>query len=365
MITSDASANPVLQGGNKRALRVYKLRLRDKHGTELQRQARAVNYVWNYCNETQRKAAHAEKKWLGYIDLARLTAGSAPLLDIHAHTIQRVCRQYADSRRAQRRPWLRWRGRRSLGWVPFNTGHVSFDGECFVFRGCRYEIMHMRELPGGAIIQAGSFNADSRGRWYINVPVEVPTAAVASIDKVGIDLGLASLATLSTGETIKTPKFYRKSEISVATVQRARKTKRARAIHAKVKNRRKDYLHKASAKIAKEFGLIVVGDVSPKKLAQSRFAKSVLDAGWADFKRMLSYKALTHGGSLLEVCERNTSQTCSECGSLPASRPRGIAGLRNRIFRCDDCGAVTDRDVNAARNILAIGLNSLAGGTHV
>jgi hypothetical protein len=86
MIMSDAGATPVFQGGDKRALRVYKLRLRDKHATELRRQAQAVNYVWNYCNETQRKAAHAGRRWLVYIGLARLTAGSALLLDCGAVT---------------------------------------------------------------------------------------------------------------------------------------------------------------------------------------------------------------------------------------------------------------------------------------
>jgi IS605 OrfB family transposase len=139
--------------------------------------------------------------------------------------------------------------------------------------------------------------------------------------------------------------------------------KRVKAIHAKARNRRKDFLHKESTKLAKKFGLIVVGDVSPSKIARSRFAKSVLDAGWADLKQMLSYKAIRHGGGTLQVSERYTSQTCSECGSLPASRPKGIAGLSKRVFECDECGAVQDRDVNAAINILRCGLASLIGGT--
>jgi putative transposase len=364
----DVSANPAVQGGDKRPLRVYKLRLRDKHATELKRQSRAVNFVWNFCNETQQKAVRSSRKWLGYHDLAGLTAGAAMELDLHAHTIQRVCREYDKSRRQQRKPWLRWRGRKSLGWVPFNTGHVTFDGSDFTFRGKRYEVMHLRDMPAGIKIAAGSFNADSRGRWYINVPVEVDYKP-ASADRipVGIDLGLHSLATLSTGEKIEAPQFYRKSEAALATAQRAKKTKRARAIHAKAANRRKDHLHKASRKIAATFGLIVIGDVSPSKIAKTSMAKSVLDAGWSDFKRMLAYKAITHGANTLEVSERWTSQTCSECGVMPASRPRGIAGLRERVWSCSDCGAVHDRDVNAARNILALGLGqqTLGGGAHV
>jgi putative transposase len=334
----------------------FKFRLRDKHAAELNRQARAVNFVWNYCNETQQKAAQSGRKWLSAFDLSALTSGASKELDIHAHTIQRVCRQYDQSRRTHKKAWLRWRGRKSLGWIPFNTSPngvtVCGDGS-FKFRGCVYETMNWRkELVSGLKIGAGSFNQDARGRWYLNVPIEVECAASAPLSHIGVDLGLKDLATLSTGWKVEAPRFYRNSEDALATTQRARKTKRVRNIHAKIANRRKDFLHKASAKIAKEYGLIVIGDVSPKKIAQSRFAKSVLDAGWADFKRMLSYKSIRNGGSALEVSERLSSQVCSKCGSLPPSRP----------WRCDACGTDHDRDVNAARNILRVGLDTLRLG---
>jgi putative transposase len=314
--------------------------------------------------ETQQKAARAGRKWLSAFDLSGLTAGASKELNIHAHTIQRVCGEYDKARKTHKKAWLRWRGRKSLGWIPFNTSHVSFDGDAFKFRGVVYQPMCLRdELKPGVKIGAGSFNQDARGRWYLNVPVEVECATSAPLSYVGIDLGLKDLAALSTGEKVEAPRLYRASETKLATAQRARKTpKRIRNIHAKIANRRKDFLHKASAKIAKEHGLIIIGDVSPKKIAQSRFAKSVLDASWADLKQMLTYKAIRHGGSTLEVSERYTSQTCSECGALPPSRPKGIAGLHKRTFACDDCGAVHDRDVNAARNILRVGLDTLRGG---
>lgn len=340
----------------------YKFRLRDKHATELNRQAQAVSYVWNYLNETSAKAWERDRRWVSRFDFQKLTAGASKELDLHAHTIQRVCQQFTISRDKTRQAKLRWRGRKSLGWVPYNQGHVTFDGATFKFRGVRYETMHLRDLPTGVKIAAGSFNADSKGRWYLNVAVEVATADHAPLTRVGIDLGLKDLATLSDGRKIEMPCFYRKSEAAIAAAQRARKTKRARAIHAKVANRRKDFMHKVSAKLTKEYGLIVIGDVSPSKMARTRMAKSVLDAGWADLKRQLSYKALMHGGSTLEVCEHNTSQTCSSCGSLPPERPRGIAGLAIRRWTCGECGADHDRDVNAARNIVRLGLETLAVG---
>jgi IS605 OrfB family transposase len=175
---------------------------------------------------------------------------------------------------------------------------------------------------------------------------------------------LHDLATLSTGAKIAAPRLYRASEEKLATAQRARKSRQVKAIHAKISNRRKDFLHKASATIAKEFGLIVVGDVSSEKLARTTMAKSVFDAGWSIFKRMLSYKSrLRGGGMLLEVSERYSTQTCSCCGSMSSSeRPIGIAGLSKRVWQCSECDTVHDRDVNAARNILRVGLYALSEG---
>jgi IS605 OrfB family transposase len=341
-----------------------RLRLRDKHAAELNRQARAVNFVWNYLNETARKAWQRDRRWLSNGNLQKLTAGSSKELGIHAHTICRVCKQFSVSRNRAKRAGLRWRGRNSLGWVPFNAGHVSFDGAGFSFRGERYQPMHLRtELRAGAKIGAGSFGQDGSGHWFINVPVQLDCADAAPSGAVGIDLGLKDLAALSSGEKILAPRFYRASEKALATAQRARKpSKRVRAIHAKIANRRKDFLHKASAQIAKEFGIIVVGDVAPNKLAQTTLAKSIYDAGWSDFRHKLSYKAIRHGGRCVEVSERFTTQTCSTCGKLPSSRPTGIAGLGIREWTCSDCGAVHDRDVNAARNILRAGLCTLAEG---
>lgn len=341
---------------------VVRLRLRDRHAAELNRQARAVNLVWNYCNEAQRHVLRWDR-WLSGFDLQRLTAGSSKELGLHSSTIGRVCERYGQCRINARAKSLRFRGSRSLGWVPFSTARVSFDGEAFVFHGRRFEPMHLRDLlTPGIKIGAGSFNRDAAGRWYINVPIEIETAASAPNSRVGLDLGVKNLATLSCGDRIELPRFYREAESKLAAAQRARKPiKRIRRIHTKIANRRKDFLHKVSTALTSQYGLIVVGDVSPSKLAKTPLAKSVLDAGWSGFRHMLSYKAITRGGMCLEVPEANTTQVCSECGCFPASRPKGIAGLRIREWTCD-CGAVHDRDVNAARNILRVGLHTLAEG---
>jgi IS605 OrfB family transposase len=337
------------------------LRLRDKHSSELNRQARAINFVWNYCNETSRKAWTRDRRWLSNYDLQKMTAGSSKELDLHAHSIVRVCAQFTESRNKTKRAGLRWRGKKSLGWVPFNTGHVKFRNGAFVFNGKPFETMHNRkEISDGIKIGAGSFSQDSRGRWYLNCPIEVECAVSAPVAHVGVDLGLKHFATLSDGRKIDAPKFYRNAEASIIKTERAKKPKKLKAIHAKIRNRRKDFLHKESAKLVNEFGFIVVGNVSPKNLAKTTRAKSIYDAGWSDFRQMLSYKAIMHGGKSVEISEAYTSQTCSGCGSIGG--PKGIAGLAIRQWECVACGTILDRDVNAARNIARAGLCALVEG---
>lgn len=348
-------------------MQVMKLRLRDKHRQDLKRQAHAVNYVWNYCNETQQKAVNAKRKWLNKYDLQKLTAGSSKMLGIHGHTIQQVCWDYDRSRKTHKKAWLKWRGQKSLGWVPFNQGNVRKVGAGkFKFNGAIFETMHDREIPEGVVIRAGSFSQDAKGNWYLNAPILLPVKRTVDPSKaVGIDLGLKEdgLATLSDGKAIHNPKHFMRLEAKLGKVQRAGKRKQARNVYAKIKNSRKDHLHKASAAIAGAYGTIVVGDVSSSKLSQTKLAKSVLDAGWHDFKQMLHYKSIRNGGAVIEVSEYLSTQTCSSCGALPESRPRGIAGLGIREWTCTDCGTTHHRDVNAARNILRSGLATLAGGT--
>ena len=139
-------------------------------------------------------------------------------------------------------------------------------------------------------------------------------------------------------------------ERALAKAQRGRNKGRARAIHAKIVNARRHHLHEQSTRLVRENCLIVVGDVNAKTMAQTRMAKSVLDASWSGFRSMLRYKAMRHGARYVEVDERGSSVTCSACGAR--SGPKGIAGLRMRLWVCDRCGAQHDRDTNAAVNLL-------------
>lgn len=340
----------------------YKFRLRDTATSELNRQARAVNMVFNYCNERQKEAVNKGRKWLSKYDLQKLTAGSSKELDIHAHTIQGVCHQYERSRTQHKKAWLKWRSnKKSLGWVPFNQGHVTYKNGAFYFRGREYKAWVTRDLKDGQRFAAGSFNQDSQGRWYINLPVDVEQVQTTATDSIGIDLGLKDLATLSNGRKIERQSWYRRMEQRIATAQRARHKKQKKKLHAKVKSQRSDFLHKESSRLVKEHGAIFVGNVKPSAIAKTNMSKSSFDAGWAMFKQQLQYKAIRHGVLFAEVNEAHTTQTCSECGEIPQEAPKGITGLGIRHWTCL-CGASHDRDVNAAKNIAARGQASLAGG---
>jgi hypothetical protein len=127
-------------------LLVYRYRIKSLTG-HLNSQARACNFVWNFCNDTQLQALKWNKRWPSGFDLNRLTAGSSKDLALHAGTINAVCEQYAKSRRQRNRPCLRWRGRRSLGWVPLKGRDLKREGKAFRFAGNTFRVFHSRPLP--------------------------------------------------------------------------------------------------------------------------------------------------------------------------------------------------------------------------
>ncbi|MRV71007.1 IS200/IS605 family element transposase accessory protein TnpB [Duganella sp. FT92W] len=340
----------------------YRYRVKSLTGL-LNQQARKVNFVWNFCNDRQKDALRFHRRWHTGFDLINLTTGCSKELGLHSGTINDVCQQYAKSRNQSNRPYLRYRGMKSLGWVPLKGRELKREGNAFRFAGNTFRLFYSRPLPEGKIVDGTNFSRDRRGNWFLNIVLEVAAPPVRTpAQRVGIDLGLHDLARLSTGEPIPAPNFYREAEPVLAVAQRARKKQRVQSIHAKVANRRYDLLHKLSTRLVLEFDHIVVGNVNAAALAKTGMAKSVLDAGWSTLRNQLAYKAVKHGATFEEVDERFTTQICSNCGVKPDSRPRGIADLGIREWRCSDCGAVHDRDLNAAINILRRGRATLAAG---
>ena len=149
-------------------LLVFRYRVKSLTGL-LKAQARACNFVWNFCNDTQKQALKWNKRWPSGFDLNRLTAGSSKELALHAGTINAVCEQCAKSRRQKQLPFLRWRGRRSLGWVPLKGRDLKREGNAFRFAGNTFRVFNSRPLPQGKIKDGTSFSCDARGHWFLNI----------------------------------------------------------------------------------------------------------------------------------------------------------------------------------------------------
>jgi putative transposase len=343
-------------------IKTLKLRIKDKHAAVLGAMAREVNTVWNFCNETSHRAIRERKPWLSAYDLQKLTAGYSKCEGVHigSATTQVVCEEYATRRKQFKKAKLNWRvsdpksSKYSLGWVPFKIGDVKYKAGQVSFCGIKFNLWDSYGLAKYEL-RTGNFNQDSRGRWYLNVAVKVAVKASQGTTAVGIDLGFKDAATCSDGQVLQS-RWYRDEEKALATAQRAGKRDRARAIHAKIANRRKDAMHKLSTNLVAQNAAVFVGDVSSAKMVKMGNGKSALDAGWSMFKTMLEYKATQAGVVFEEVNEAWSTQTCSSCGNVEG--PKGLAGLSVRKWTCS-CGAHHDRDVNAALNIRNKGLVQL------
>ena len=205
---------------------------------------------------------------------------------------------------------------------------------------------------------------DAAGRFFASFVVEVaPSPLPAAGRDCGIDLGLGHFAVLDDGTKVAAPRFLRRAEKKLRRVQRdvSRKVKgsanreKARVkvarAHARVTDARRDFHHKLSTKVIRENQAVTVEDLAVKGLARSRLAKSVHDAGWSAFVSMLQYKAKLYGREFRKTGRwEPTSQVCSACGVKDGPKP-----LHVREWQCRECGTVHDRDINAARNIAALG----------
>jgi putative transposase len=320
-----------------------------------------VNQVWNFSNAASYKAARpfaGTGKWLSAFDLDKLTAGATEYFDrIGSETIQRVNSEFVIRRKQFKRARLRWRvsqgAKRSLGWVPFKAAQLKRKGKFLRFSGKVFRVFE-RELLDEVTWKSGCFAQDAVGDWWLCLPVEREASqSVAQKEAVGLDLGLKDTVATSDGDKLQAGHFYRSIEQKIASAQRRGHKRQAKRLYRTAARRRKDALHKFSRKIVSEYQTIKIGDVSSLKLARTRMAKSVLDAGWGMLKTQLQYKGQQAGRRVIIVDERDSTRTCSRCKVLAG--PTGLDMLAVRTWVCSACGVTHDRDVNAARNILSAG----------
>jgi len=201
------------------------------------------------------------------------------------------------------------------------------------------------------------------GRWFATLCVDQPDPAPAmpTGQSVGVDLGIKDFATLSTGEKIANPRHLARHERGLRRQQkrlarmkrgssnRAKQRKKVARKHARVRDARRDFLHKTSTGLVTTNDLVAVEDLNVAGMVRNhKIAKSISDAGWGQFRSMLTYKT-EQAGKRLVVIDRwyPSTKTCSSCGHLLVS-----ISLGTRYWTCPDCGTRQDRDINAAKNIL-------------
>ena len=231
------------------------------------------------------------------------------------------------------------------------------------------KIVWSRPLPKGCRPSTVTVTKDSADRYFVSLLVEEDIAHLKPAEQsVGADLGLKDVVILSTGETVGNPKFFHTDEKRLAKAQRrlARKQKgsknRAKArrkvarIHASIADRRRDFLHKLSTRLIRENQTICVETLAVKNMVKNhKLAKAIADVGWSEFVSQLAYKAQWYGRCLVRIDKwYPSSKRCFECGHILDSLT-----LDTRQWACPACGVVHDRDINAARNIHAVGLTVL------
>lgn len=333
-----------------------------------------VNYIWNYDNALQKQRVQRRDKWLTAFDLQPYTKGTSKLLNIPAQTVQAVNEEYANKRSEAKKPFLKFRTNkkgRNLPWIPFKAQDLKHDENgVFTFFGLKLRTWYSRKIPKTAKITNGTICMDNLGHWFINITFkqnltdeEVLLLTSPGQNKMGIDPGLSPFLTKCiqnpdnsySYEEVDAQRYYRKLESELGLMQKAKRFKRAKKVSKKIKNQRKDFLHKESTKLIQENSRIVIGIVDLKRLVKNALkghAKSWHDNGLGMFTTMLRTKASKHSVEFEKANERElkSTQTCSCCGGITG--PKGLKGLCVSEWKCSDCGTIHKRNENSAKNHL-------------
>jgi len=261
----------------------------------------------------------------------------------------------------------RFKGKNRYDSITYPQSGFKIDGQGKLSASGIGHLKIVLHRPIKGKIKTLTIRKSSTGKWYASFSVECEPERLPEIPTlVGIDVGLKTFATLSNADEIANPRFFRKEEKSLAKVQRKhsqlakgtpqrRKHRKAVArVHERIAFRRDNFTHQESRKVVNSYGVICVEDLHVNRLTHNHcLAKSIHDASWSEFFSKLSCKAEEAGRRYVAVNPAYTSQDCSRC------QHRQIMPLSERTYHCPCCLLSIDRDLNAALNILAVGLHSL------
>lgn len=337
-----------------------------------------VRFVYNKALEERTRAYATERRSITYVQTSSMLTGWKAdadlgfLCDVSSIPLQQALRHLQGAYAAffaKRARYPRFKSKRR------SRASAEYTRSAFRWKGGQLTLAKMadpldivwsRPLPDGAEPSTVTVSRDSAGRWHVSILVvdKTVSALPATSSAVGVDAGITTLVTLSTGEKVANPRHERTDRRKLAKAQRelARKLKgsanRAKArlkvarIHARITDRRRDYLHQLSTRLVRENQTVVIEDLAVRNMLRLHtLARAISDAAWSDLRSMLEYKCRWYGRELIAIDRWfPSSKICSSCGRLA-----GSMSLSTREWSCP-CGANHDRDVNAARNILAAGL---------
>ena len=259
----------------------------------------------------------------------------------------------------------RFKGRDRYDSFTLKQAGWRLDGRYLSIRNIgRFKLRLSRPIEGG--IKTVTIHKDAMGKWYVCFSCDnVPEKRLPESNKAaGIDVGIKSFLVDSDGNRVDNPSYFRQSERLLRRRQRtlcrrakgSQRRRKARILvaktHEKVKNQRKDFLHKVANGYIKDYGVLVFEDLNIRGMVRNHhLAKSITDSGWGTFIGLVEYKAEEAGRKLIRIPRfEPSSKTCSECGAVKQDLT-----LNDRQWVCQSCGVLHDRDYNAAKNILRLG----------
>jgi len=364
-------------------MRTYKFRIYPSkmQETEMCKHLWIEKELWNNLLEANKRNYLEEKKFLTKKELQKMVKNKglySQVAQTLSHRLHKaIWRMVKLRKQGKECGFPRFKNidrMKSLNYPQFG---FSFGNKLKVTPFGEISIKKHREVEGK--IKTLSLKKEASGKWFATFCVEQePKKTMQNKgEKVGIDLGLMTFATLSDGTAIKNPRHLKKYEDRLAWQQRilSRKkrgsTNRKNAklkvarLHEKVSNARADFLHKLSTQLVRSYSLIALEKLASRNMAEQNFGKSINDAGWNMFANMISYKAESAGCQVVFVDPKNTTQECSRCHDIVKK------DISVRIHDCPFCNLVMDRDLNAARNIFIratagqVGSKLLENGTIV
>lgn len=345
-----------------------------------------ARFAYNYMLRQRTDAWFQRKEKVGYHETSAMltalkkTPEHAWLNEVSSVPVQQALRhlQTAFSNFfAKRTAYPTFKRRDGVQSAEYTTSAFKWDGKQLRIAkmDAALNIRFSRTLPKAATVTTVTVSKDTAGRYFVSMLCSDDVQAKPeAAGKVGIDLGLTHFAILSTGEKVASPKAFATIESKLARAQRAlakkqkgsanrRKAKlKVARLHAKVADTRKDFLHKLSTRLINENQVIAIETLAVSNMQKNPcLAKSISDASWYEFIRQLEYKAQWYGRTLIGIDRwYPSSKRCSNCGHTVKAMP-----LKVREWSCPECGTNHDRDINAARNVLAAGLAVSALGESV